>query len=249
LSQILQAYGIKIGAEFWRQTMPQSMGCIFWQYNDCWPVASWSSVDYFGRWKALHYLARRFYAPLLVSGLENREQGTVEVFVTSDRLAPCRGTLSWNTTDVQGKSLSHGSFDLEIQPRESRKVKTLDFGKLCREQGFNNVLTWLKLAVDGKTGSENLVLFVPPKDIRLADPRIKTDVSSAPEGFLVTLTAENPALWAWLTLEEADAKYSDNFVHLATNLPGQILVQPNVPMSKTDFAKNLRVRSLFDTYS
>jgi hypothetical protein len=110
-------------------------------------------------------------------------------------------------------------------------------------------LTWLKLAVDGKTGSENLVLFVPPKDIRLADPRIKTDVSSAPEGFLVTLTAENPALWAWLTLEEADAKYSDNFVHLATNLPGQILVQPNVPMSKTDFAKNLRVRSLFDTCS
>ncbi|HTR41374.1 MAG TPA: hypothetical protein VMH87_07125, partial [Pseudomonadales bacterium] len=60
LSQILQGYGIKIGAEYWRQTMPKSMGCVFWQYNDIWPGQSWSSVDYFGRWKALHYMARKF---------------------------------------------------------------------------------------------------------------------------------------------------------------------------------------------
>ena len=71
LSQILQGYGIKIGAEYWRQTMPKSMGCVFWQYNDIWPGMSWSSVDYFGRWKALHYMARKFYSPILVSALEN----------------------------------------------------------------------------------------------------------------------------------------------------------------------------------
>ena len=88
LSQILQGYGIKTGAEYWRQTMPRSMGCIFWQYNDIWPGMSWSSVDYFGRWKALHYLARKFYAPILVSGFENVQNGIIDVFVTR--------TICWN---------------------------------------------------------------------------------------------------------------------------------------------------------
>ena len=109
LSQILQGFGIKMGAEHWRRTMPKSMGCLFWQYNDCWPVTSWSSVDYFGRWKALHYLARRFYAPLLVSGLEDSEKGTVEVHVTSDRLEACNGIVEWEVTDCAGKKLTSDS--------------------------------------------------------------------------------------------------------------------------------------------
>ena len=130
LSQILQGYGIKMGAEYWRQTMPKSMGCVFWQYNDCWPVVSWSSVDYYGRWKALHYMARRFYAPILVSGLENPDKGTIDVFLTSDRLAPCRGTLSWQVTDLAGKSLQEGFVECDIPERQSQKVKTLGLSDL-----------------------------------------------------------------------------------------------------------------------
>src|SRR4029079_14506853 len=67
LSQVLQAEGIRYGVEHWRRPMDRVAGTLYWQLNDCWPVASWSSVDYFGRWKALHYAARRFYAPLLLS--------------------------------------------------------------------------------------------------------------------------------------------------------------------------------------
>ena len=241
--------GIKTGAEYWRQTMPKSMGCVFWQFNDCWPVASWSSVDYFGRWKALHYLARHFYSPMLVSGLENPAAGTIDIFVTSDRLENARGKLSWTATDANGKTLVAGSLALEIPACQSLKVRTLDLAEQCRQQGAKNVLTWLKLEVDGKTASENLVLFALPKEIKLADPQIKATVEKARAGFLVTLAAEKPALWSWLNLDEADAKYSDNFVHLAAGSPRQILVQPNQPMSEADFEQNLRVRSLFDTYS
>ncbi len=229
--------------------MPKSMGCVFWQFNDCWPVASWSSVDYFGRWKALHYLARHFYSPMLVSGLENPAAGTIDIFVTSDRLENARGKLSWTATDANGKTLVAGSLALEIPACQSLKVRTLDLAEQCRQQGAKNVLTWLKLEVDGKTASENLVLFALPKEIKLADPQIKATVEKARAGFLVTLAAEKPALWSWLNLDEADAKYSDNFVHLAAGSPRQILVQPNQPMSEADFEQNLRVRSLFDTYS
>jgi beta-galactosidase/beta-glucuronidase len=72
LSQILQGMAIKYAVEHWRRSMPRGMGTLYWQLNDCWPVASWASIDYHGRWKALHYMARHFFAPVLVSGLEER---------------------------------------------------------------------------------------------------------------------------------------------------------------------------------
>jgi beta-mannosidase len=248
LSQILQGYGIKIGAEYWRQTMPKSMGCVFWQYNDIWPGMSWSSVDYFGRWKALHYMARKFYSPILVSGLENTKNGTVDVFVTSDLLDSYQGKVRWKVTDLAGKILAQDTFPVEIPPRKSVNVKTLDLQEQIKESGMGGFLTWLELEVQGKTVSDNLVLFALPKEYRLADPALTAHVEDAADGFLVTIKAENPALWIWLGLENADAKYSENFVHLAPDAPKKILVKPWTGLSKDDFVKQLQVRSLFDTY-
>ncbi len=125
LSQITQAYGIKLGAEGWRREMPRSMGCVYWQYNDCWPCTSWSSVDYFGRWKALQYAAKRFYSPVLVSDVEDAKTGTVDVYVTSDRMEHARGKLAWTVTTVAGETLREGSLDVSIPSRTSRKVSSL----------------------------------------------------------------------------------------------------------------------------
>jgi len=248
LSQILQGYGIKTGAEYWRQTMPKSMGCIFWQYNDIWPGMSWSSVDYFGRWKALHYMARKFYSPILVSGLENLASGTIDIFVTSDLLESRHGKLIWNVTDWDGKSLAQESLKVEISARKSEVVKSLNLQDQIQKIGANNLLTWLKLEVDGKTISENLVLLALPRELQLADPKLTTTVEESGKGYLVAIKSEKPALWMWLELENADAKFSDNFVHLLPDTQQTILVQPKKSLSKDNFTKQLRVRSLFDTY-
>jgi beta-mannosidase len=248
LSQILQGYGIKLGAEYWRQTMPKSMGCVFWQYNDCWPVISWSSVDYYGRWKALHYMARRFYSPILVSGLENPQNGTIDVFLTSDRLANCRGKLSWKVTDLTGQVLRTESATLDVPARQSQKVKTLNLADLIQAHGSNNLLVWLKIEVEGAIASENLVTFALPKDLKLGDPKLKASIATEGKEFHVTLAAEQPALWAWVSLEDCDAKYSDNFVHIRADAPAQIVVSPEGPMTQSQFTKSLRVQSLFDTY-
>jgi beta-mannosidase len=248
LSQIVQGYGIKIGAEYWRQTMPKSMACVYWQYNDCWPVASWSSVDYFGRWKALHYLARRFYAPVLASGLEDPKEGRIDVFVTSDRLTACRGTLTCIVTDLDGATLQQDSMPVEIAARKSLKAKSLNLRSLSEKRGAENLLTWLSLEVDGNLVSENLVLLMPPKQMKLANPELKTSIAKAPQGYTVTISANRPALWVWLELEGADARYSDNFVHLRNGTSAQIVVRPKSRMSKAEFAKALRARSLVDTY-
>ena len=249
LSQILQGMGIKIGAEYWRQTMPKSMGCVYWQYNDIWPGMSWSSVDYFGRWKALHYLARKFYSPILVSGLENSKEGTIELFVTSDEMESHRGKLRWNVTDLAGKTLSHDSMSVNIPARKSNKVKTLNLQGEIKKQGANGLLTWLMLEMDGKTVSENLVLLALPKELKLLDPKLAASMKESGNGFLVTIKSETPGLWVSLGLKNADAKYADNFIHLMPDAPQTILVEPKQPMSRKAFLSELQVRSLYDTYS
>ncbi len=249
LSQILQGYGIKTGAEFWREHMPKSMGCIFWQYNDCWPVTSWSSVDYYGRWKALQYLAKRFYSPVLVSGLEDTTNQSVDIFVTSDLLKASRGKLTWEVTDPSGKSLAKGGETVRIGVQSSQVAKHLDLSGLATQYGAKNLLVWLKVKVAGQPVSENLVTLVYPKELELANPQLKADIKKVGDSFRVKLTAKFPALWAWLTLKGADASYSDNFNHVRSGSPLEIVVKPNHPMSKDEFANALQIHSLYDTFS
>lgn len=246
LSQILQGYGIKMGAEHWRQTMPKSMGCIYWQYNDCWPVASWSSVDYFGRWKALHYLARRFYAPILVSGVEDVAKGTIEVFVTSDQLEATPGKLRWEVTDIEGRMLLNDACQIDLPARASQMVRKLDLNELINAHQAKNLLTWLRMEVDGKIVSENLVFFGLPKELSLVDPKLTFSVREIGKAFQVTLQSERPALWVWLELDGLEARYSDNFVHLQPNHAMKLMVYPHQPVNADQLTKWLRVHSLYD---
>jgi beta-mannosidase len=249
LSQILQGYGIKIGAEYWRQTMPKSMGCVFWQYNDIWPGMSWSSVDYFGRWKALHYLARKFYAPILVSAIENIPDGSADIFITSDLLEDTHGKLTWDVTDLNGQSLAKDHMRVKIPARKSEKIKTLNLQDQIQKQSANGILTWLKLETHGKIVSENLVMLAMPKDLNLSDPGLEVQCKESGDGYWVTLQSQKPALWTWLELENVDAKFSDNFVHITPDSPRTIFVEPASPLNKDDFSKQLLVRSLFNTYT
>ncbi len=130
MSQVLQAEGIKIGAEHFRRSRPETMGSIFWQLNDCWPVASWSSIDYYGRWKALQYYARRFYAPILVS--PHIEGGAVRVYVVSDKTAAQPAMLHVRLMDFDGKILLEDKRDISIDPLASKVY--LD----CRSRSSRN---------------------------------------------------------------------------------------------------------------
>jgi hypothetical protein len=104
------------------------------------------------------------------------------------------------------------------------------------------------MEVDGKIISENLVLLALPKELKLADPQLQASVQESAGEFLVTIKSEKPALWVWLDLDKADAKYADNFFHLAPDASQTILVQPKLLLSKEEFIGQLRVRSLADTY-
>ncbi len=251
LSQILQGMAIKYAVEHWRRAMPQGMGTLYWQLNDCWPVASWSSIDGPGRWKALHYMARRFYAPLLVSGVEDVKQGSVAIHVTSDQAEALEAKIVWLITDVAGEPLEAGAELVTVAPRASACLHTLDVSAHLAERGPRALLIWLELEVDGEIVSTNLVTLARPKHLELPEPTIHTDVAAVDEGaFDVTLSTDKTALWAWLELADGglDVQYADNFVHLRPDAPITIRVMPAEPLSVESFRQQLQVRSLIDTY-
>ena len=132
LSQVLQAEAIKVGAEHLRRQMPNTMGSLYWQLNDCWPVASWASIDYYGRWKALQYYARRFYDDLLVSPFAH--DGKVDVYVVSDKLQPLSGQIHWRLLDFSGKVLMEKTQDVQIPAQSSAVYFTLDQKELLGER-------------------------------------------------------------------------------------------------------------------
>jgi beta-mannosidase len=248
-SQILQGLGIKYAVENWRRNMPRGMGTLYWQLNDNWPVASWSSLDYHGRWKALHYMAKKFYAPLLVSGIENPEDSTVEIHITSDLMEKQQGELNWQLRDVAGKLIKSNNFAVEIEGQSNQKVLKLNFKEEVSEFGNRDLMLWVELKVEGEIVADNFVSFAKPKHMQLKEPGFETNIEALEENkFKLSLNAQNTALWTWLELSEIDAQLSDNFFHIYPGREIIIEIKPEKEMTVEEVEEKLMIKSLVDTY-
>lgn len=250
VSQIDQAQGILTGVEHWRRDWPRSSGSLVWQFNDPWPVTSWSMIDSYGRPKALYYRLKHAYAPVALSGLADARTGRAELWVANDRPWPLRGTLAWTAMRADGTRIASGTQPVAI-PAGTSAVRTFarDFAKPVTQPGSDGVLLYATLRTPHEPDSQTTLLFGRPKDIELADPKIRTSVQAAGGGFRVTLSGAHPALWAWVSLDGLDAEFSDNFVDLAPGKAATIFVKPKAKVGLAQFRKALRVRSLFDTYA
>lgn len=245
LSQITQGMAMTYAVEHWRRSMPRGMGTLVWQLNDCWPVASWSSIDYFGRWKALHYMSRRFNAPLLISGVEDWEAGTAEIHLTNDKREDVTGMVRWHLTQTDGALRTQGEFGATAVSGQSNHLTTLELADELTHIGKRNSLLWVAFVVDDTVVSQNLVLFARPKHLFLQDPQLAYEVVRLGNGrFQVTLTAQKPSLWTWLTLTEIDARYSDNFFHLQANERKTIIISTAPHIQLEEVKAQLNIQSL-----
>lgn len=249
VGQINQAEGILTGVEHWRRDWPNSTASLVWQFDDPWPVTSWSMVDYYHRPKALYYSLRHAYAPVALSGLADGRTGKVELWAVNDRPKPKRGTVDWSLVRLDGNVVRRGTEQVEIPAgTSSKKLGEYAFEQIINKVGADNLVFSATLSTPGESTSSTLLTFVRPKDLRLVDPGIHSSVSSTTTGFRVTLASSQPALWVWVELAGLDSTLSDNFVNL---LPGKPVSIDIVPAQKTSWveARNLlRVRSLYDTY-
>jgi len=250
LSQILQAVAVKGVVEHFRSEMPRTMGALYWQLNDCWPVASWSSIDYYGRWKALHYMAKQFFAPMNITGLEDKDRGTVDIHVTSDRLESKAAAISWVVTDVAGNRFLTGKKNVRTPVNADRRVATLRLRTALDKLGHASVIVWLEMKVKGEPLQRNVVLFARPKQLSLSkNPGITHDVKANSDGTLsVLLRSQQVALWSWVELKGVDAKFSNNFMHLRPGMTESVTIAPARRLTLKQVKQKLMVRSLVDTY-
>jgi beta-mannosidase len=250
LSQILQGMAVKHAVEHWRRTMPRGMGTLYWQLNDCWPVASWSSLDYSGRWKALHYMARHFYAPLLVSAVPNLEDGSLSVHVTSDKREDVTAEVRWEVTTIQGARVDGGAQTALFPANNNSSLMTLDLKAAVNEYGARNLLIWLELWVDETLVSENLALFARPKHLQLGEPEFDFAVQDEGDGrYRINLSPSKPALWTWLESTDGAFRLSDNFFHLRPGHTRTVILSAQTPGRElTDIKNGITIRSLVDTY-
>jgi beta-mannosidase len=187
VSQLLQAEAIKIDVEHLRRSRPRSMGSLFWQLNDCWPGISWSSIDYFGRWKALQYYARRFYSDLLVS--PHVEDGTVAVYVVSDRTEAVTAELTVKLVAMDGTVLTESTQKVQVPPLSSAVYMKTSMEELLLARHADPARTVLvaDLMVGGARVSSNILYFAAPKDLQLTPrsgrqgipPKVISQVSGA----------------------------------------------------------------------
>jgi beta-mannosidase len=245
LSQVQQAEIIKIGAEHLRRQRPRTMGSLYWQLNDCWPVASWASIDYFGRWKALQYYARRFYDDLLVSPYQH--DGKVDVYVVSDKMQPLTGTIHTRLLDFAGKVLMDQAKEIQVPAQSSAIYFTLNTADLSTKGDPRDSFLAVDLAVGGKTVSSNLLFFDVTHNLHLpAHPSIETAVSPGQGQFTVALKASQLARNVYVEFGDLDYETSDNYFDL---LPGEpVMLTVKSPATLDQLKSTLKVISLTDAF-
>ena len=231
LSQVQQAMAIKTAVECWRAQRPRCMGTIFWQLNDNWPVASWSSIEYGGKWKHLQYHAKRFYAPVAVVGLPGGK-----VFALNDKPAEVKGELV----------LEYWSFDGKVLASEKKSVvlPALSAVEVAGYEKKENAFLHLTLTTSEGV-FENDWLFNAYKAYDLAKAKVEAKI----DGFKVTLTTDKPAFFVWANAKKISGEFSDNSFTLLPGRPKTIVFTPKAKgVTPKAFAKAFSLMHLRQTY-
>jgi len=251
LSQVQQGLSIKYAVEHWRRNRPRCMGALYWQLNDNWPVASWSSLDYYGRWKALHYFARRFFAPVLLCALEaeNKDETWMEIHVCSDAMENFDAELRWRATDCDGKLLKSGNETITVEAHNSRMLTRLDFAEEIAQVSKRNFILWIELVRDGEVISNDAAQFFKPKHLDLPKARVTRDVRAISDTeFRIRLHADKPALTVFLYLDDDDMRLDDNFFHMEGGSTRELIAHSSTSMSLEAFESQLRIHHLRQLY-
>lgn len=251
VSQILQGMAIKCGVEHFRQNRKRCMGTLYWQMNDNWPVVSWSSVDYYGRWKALHYMARRFYAP--VAGSLRREEKRITPFVDNGSRSVITCQMEMTLRDMEGKDLSHYKDSVRILGGTTAAFEECDFTKVLQRYGERNVYVEVVFAYSDGSIQVEVEPFAPYKYLALKPAVIETEIEEEEELFRIILMTDVFAPFVFLDLKDADGIFSDNAFHMTPGFNYEVILEKKDISNGTianasELAEQLTVMCLQDTY-
>jgi beta-mannosidase len=239
VSQLLQAEAIRYGVEHFRRNRSRCMGTLYWQLNDCWPVLSWSSIDYFGRWKALHYAAKRFYEPVLVSVEEDETRARIHV--TNDTTQPVQVELMWSLERLDGTKVLQDTIKSEVGPESDVVLAKLDLTGELQGDAVRQTVLVHELLIGGKRRALGMTPFTPSKHLELTDARLTLKVGSDDTGHFVDVTTDKAARFVCLSVPGRDLVFSDNYFDIPAGRT--VRVRADVPLD------GVTAHSLKDSYS
>lgn len=244
-SQLMQAEAIRYGVEHWRRNRGRCMGAIIWQLNDIWPVASWASIDYYGRWKALHYAAKRFFAPVMISAEEEGElsqnpkineyypaplEKSFRLNVCNETLRDVTGEVVWALRTPDGAIVRQNQQTLTIPAMSAKWLDKVD----CADASLTGHYVSFAFVVDDVALSEGTCIFCAPKHFEFVNPRLTVET----RGDTLLVTSHAYAKQVWLESEDADLLLDDNAFDMN---PGTKVVRV-----VKGTAEKVRVRSVWD---
>jgi len=244
-SQLMQAEAIRYGVEHWRRNRGRCMGAIIWQLNDIWPVASWASIDYYGRWKALHYAAKRFFAPVMISAEEEGElsqnpkineyhpaplEKSFRLNVCNETLRDVTGEVVWALRTPDGAIVRQNQQTLTIPAMSAKWLDKVD----CADASLTGHYVSFAFVVDDVALSEGTCIFCAPKHFEFVDPRLTVET----RGDTLVVTSRTYAKQVWLESEDADLLLDDNAFDMNPDTKVVRVVRGT--------AEKVRVRSVWD---
>lgn len=244
-SQLMQAEAIRYGVEHWRRNRGRCMGAIIWQLNDIWPVASWASIDYYGRWKALHYAAKRFFAPVMISAEEEGElsqnpkineyhpaplEKSFRLNVCNETLRDVTGEVVWALRTPDGAIVRQNQQTLTIPAMSAKWLDKVD----CADASLTGHYVSFAFVVDDVALSEGTCIFCAPKHFEFVDPRLTLET----RGDTLVVTSHAYAKQVWLESEDADLLLDDNAFDMNPDTKVVRVVRGT--------AEKVRVRSVWD---
>jgi len=245
VSQVLHAEGGRYAIEAHRRNMPYCMGSLYWQINDCWPVASWASIDYFGNWKALHYYTRRLYAPVII--IPTIKQDKVDFYIVSDELKNIDAEMQIKCYDMKGKELSGRNRNLEVKSNSSNIYYSCSVNELLNGAAKEDAVVEVKLLSDGKIIGEKIFYFVKPKELKLREPeQLSVNINKTEKEIEVELKSDVLLKDVCISLQGETAWYSDNYFDL---IPGNVKkIKIKTEKSISGVKEKLKIISLRDSY-
>lgn len=247
-SQLLQADCIRSSVEHMRRARGRCMGSLYWQVNDSNPVISWSSIDYFGRWKALHYYAKRFYAPVLLS-MDDSDISALKFNISNETLSSVSGEVYWHLRDNKSEILDSGHFSASVNAMSACDFAPVDLSKLLStEHDKRTRYIEYRLEIGRKTVSRGSTLFTRPKTFEFIRPNVEISAEDIGNSWKITLKSDVFTKSVCLDLTDCDAVFDDNWFDIHGDEVRVNLCKSriSVPFTSADeLIEKLTVRSCF----
>lgn len=249
-SQVLQGMAIKYGVDHWRRNRGRCMGTLYWQINDDWPAPSWSSIDYFGRWKALHYMAQKFYAPHAVS--MTLEDHRCHVYFSNESFETTEYSLTLSIRDLSGNVLE--TYETKGNSPAFSAIETAVVDICSWEDQKDDIFLEAVIHTKDQKVLKDVETLVPYKYLNLKNPVISTEAEETNDAFILHISSDCFAPFVALDFDDADVIFSDNFFHLTDKTVQDIIVKKEDILqghfeNAEDFRKRLQILSVGTSYA